>query len=226
MPPQGLTREEQDYWNRMEGIVNGLLDELKAGGWVKRENEFDRPAFGQLLQIAGRVEGHFETWNALNQLFQTKRAELSNFLVLQKVGFTDDNVGNLWLYDALSAFIETTELFRDYLLVILRQKAPFDRDILTLGQLMGALIKASPTFGKKLADEVDVDLRNAVAHTLYWMSKKDPNAPPDISYCGKLGEVPVTNSLSEVMVRVRKHNLLGGCLAELLSTKATSNWFK
>jgi hypothetical protein len=225
MPPSGLTKEELEYWNNMDVIASGLLDELKVRGFVKKESEFDHTAFAQLRNITGRVEGRFVTSNALNILFETRTKEFSDFMVKQNIGFADDNVGNIWLYDNLGSFIDTTELFRYYLLIILRRKAPFDQDFMTLGKLIRAIANECPSFGLKFTVEVDVDLRNALAHGLFWTEKQASGAFEFI-YCKELGGTPIRKPMLEVTERIRKHNLLGGCLVEVLGKKATSGWFK
>jgi len=225
MPPSGLTREELEYWNNMEATANGLLDELDVKGFIKKESEFDHAAFAQLRNITGRVEGRFVTSNALNILFERRSKDFSDFLVKQNVGFADDNVGNIWLYDNLGSFIDTTELFRYYLLIILRPKAPFDQDFMTLGKLIHAIADECPSFGLKFKAQVDVDLRNALAHGLFWMEKQ-ASGVFDFVYSKELGGTPIRKPMSEVTERIRKHNLLGGCFVEVLGRKATSGWFK
>jgi len=151
----------------MEAIASGLLDELKQGGWLKTERQFDQETFGQLLKIGERVNEHFITWNMLQQAFPPLR----QFLIGQGVGFTEDNVDNVWFYYLSSVFLETTEFFLKHLLSALRWKSPF-RGNVTLGEFIKALKTKCPKFGPELAAEVDVPLRNAIAHGLYWMSRK------------------------------------------------------
>jgi len=206
---------------KCERIVEGLLEELKSGGWVKTEGEWDSQAFRQMLEMTIRVNEHFNTWNSLNQL--ESESKLESFLVSQKVGFTDQNAGMVWLYELLSVFLDATELFRNFLALVLKRKGSFKRS-LTLGQLAKALKQECSKFGPEFASEVDVELRNAIAHGRYWL-RKAGNGSIYMSYCEELGEVPTIRLLSEILVVIKKQALLGNCVTETLSKKGNSGYF-
>ena len=60
----------------------------------------------------------------------------------------------------------------------------------TLGMLTRALAKQCKTFGPDFANEVDVELRNAVAHGLYWIATYQQDGSIRLYYCEKLGMFP------------------------------------
>lgn len=220
--PSGLSTEEVAYWTKCEGIVEGLLEELKAGGWIRTEGLWDSQAFRQMLEITVRVYEHFNTWNALNLL--EPESKLERFLVSQKVGFTDQNAGMVWFYELLSMFLDATESFRSFLALVLRQTRPFSGN-LTLGRLMKALKQECRIFGPQFAREVDVGLRNAIAHGRYWL-RKTGDGSIFLSYCEELGEVPTTRLLSEIAVVIKKQFLFGNCVTETMSKKGNTGYFR
>jgi hypothetical protein len=120
----------------------------------------------------------------------------------------------------LSVFVESTELLTKNLLILMNLKKPF-RPKITFGEFIWLLCEECPKFGPALAHELDLRLRNAVVHGIYWMDWRN-NASTgsiediDIYYSDELGKAPRVEPLSVVVPRVRKHNLLGMCLAELL----------
>ena len=222
MAPSGLTTEELSYWMKCEGIVEGLLGELKSGGWIRTEGLWDSEAFRQMQEITIRVYEHFNTWNALNEL--ELDSKLERFLVSQKVGFTDQNSGKVWFYELLSVFLDATESFRSFLALVLRQKGSFKGN-LTLGTLMRALKQECRRFGPQFASEVDVGLRNAIAHGRYWF-RKASDGSIYLSYCEELGEVPTTRLLSEIAVVIKKQSLFGNCVTETVSKKGNAGYFR
>lgn len=207
---------------KCEGIVEGLLGELKSGGWIRTEGQWDSEAFRQMLEVTLRVNEHFNTWNALNHL--RPESKLERFLVSQKVGFTDQNSGNVWFYDLLSVFLDATEFFRNFLALVLRQKGSFKGN-LTLGKLMKALKQECRRFGPQFASEVDVGVRNAIAHGRYWLRKTD-DGTIYLSYCEELGEVPTTRLLSDICVLIKKQFLFGYCVTATLSKKGNAGYFR
>jgi hypothetical protein len=207
---------------KCEGIVEGLLGELKSGGWIRTEGLWDSGAFRQMFEITIRVYEHFNIWNALNQL--EPESKLERFLVSQKVGFTDQNAGMVWFYELLSVFLDATESFRSFLALILRQKGPFKGN-LTLGTLIRALKQECSEFGPQFASEVDVGLRNPIAHGRYWL-RKTADGSIYLNYCEELGEVPTIRLLSEIAIVIKKQALFGNCVTETVSKKGNAGYFK
>jgi len=229
MPPSDLSAQEQTYWSELEDLTENLLDELKKGGWLKNETEFaahnTHKASGQMLEISARFNGHMATAKALNEAFQSKNSQLTSCLVGLGVGFTKDNVGNAWAYDMFSVFIETTEMLRNHLLLILRtNKNPF-KPRMTLGQLFTAIKTQCPQYGPKFVTEVNVGLRNAFSHDLYWMRKRSDESI-ELCYVEELGGSDFVAPLADIMTVIAKQELLTTCVVEVLGKKAQSGYFK
>ena len=229
MPPSGLSKQEQTYWSNIENLTGNLLDELKKGWWLRNEAELAAPdsnkALGQMLEISARFNGHMATAKALNDAFQSKNIQLTNCLVELGVGFTQDNVGNAWAYDMFSLFIESTEMLKNHLLVVLRtNKNPF-KPRMTLGQLFTAIKNVCPQYGSQFATEVNVELRNAFSHDLYWMIRKSDSSI-DLYYVEELGGTETISPLTDILAVIAKQELLTTCVVETLGKKALSGYFK
>jgi hypothetical protein len=229
MPPSDLSNQEQKYWSDLENLIGGLLDELKKGGWLRNEAEFAAPgthkAFGQMLEISARFNGHMATAKALNEAIESKNAELTSCLVELGVGFTEDNVGNAWIYDMFSVFIESTEMLKNNLLLVLRtNKDPF-KPRMTLGELRRSIENRCPQYGPPFFAEVNVGLRNAFSHDLYWMKRKSDGSI-ELYYVEELGGREISDPLTDILTVIAKQELLTTCVAETLGKKAQSGYFK
>ncbi len=223
MQPSDLTPEEKEYWTRIETVIASLLDELKAGGWLRKETEWDKTAFGQLLKITNRFNGHMATATALSFAFETKRKEITKSLVELGVGFTAQNVATTWVYDVFGVFTETTELLKNYFLVLLRMDGKVFKSDMTLGWLARSIKQECPINGSKFVNEINIDLRNAFSHGLYWFDK-DGSGNDVLCYTDELGTNPHT--ITQIIDVVKKQHLLSTCFTELLGEKATKDYFK
>jgi hypothetical protein len=191
---------------------------------IKTEIEWNPMAFAEMLRITLRVNEHFNIWNALAKL--ETDPELEKYLVEQNVGFAKENVRNLWFYGLLSTFLEATEFLRNFLSLVLRPIGPFKgKKPITLGMLTKALAEQCKMFGPDFANEVDVELRNAVAHGLYWLATYQQDGSIRLHYCEKLGDAPKTRPLQDTVIAMQRHGLLGSCFAEVLSKKGNAGYF-
>jgi len=140
------------------------------------------------------------TAKAMNDAFQSKDVQLTSCLVELGVGFTQGNVGNMWAYDMFSVFIESTEMLKNHLLVVLRtNKKPF-KPRMTLGELFSAIRTVCPHYGSQFTTEVNVGLRNAFSHGLYWIR----NDRPDLYYTEELGRNAIVKPLSDILTVIAK----------------------
>jgi len=196
---------------------------LKQGGWIRNEKDFATAASAQMQLIIERINAHAEVTNALTFAFLTKSHRFSRCLLDLDVGFTKDNVGSVWFYDLFNIFVESMEVTRQNLLIIVADKKPF-RQGMTLGQLIREIVNTCPKFGKLFTSEIDVVLRNSLAHGNYWLTKQD--SAVILNYTEALGQTPKAEPLLQVAIRMRKHNLLGTTLSENLGKKIKSGWFK
>jgi hypothetical protein len=180
-----------------------------------------------MLDIAPRFNGHMVTAKALTDAFQQQNTnqQITNCLVGLGVGFTPGNVANTWIYDVFSVFIESTEMLKNHLLVILRtDRRWFHRKRfktrMTLGQLFEGLERVSPTFGVAFTNEVKDKLRNAFAHQLYWM-KREPDNSITFYHVEELGGTEIRTPLTDIITTIAKQTMLTYCVEEVLD-----NWAK
>jgi hypothetical protein len=221
--PVELTKLEKEYCQTVSRLIDEVLKELKQGGWIRKEIDFATLASAQLELIMGRINAHAEVANALTFAFFTKPRKFSRSLQDLHVGFTHENIPSVWFYDLFNIFVEGMEMTRHTLLRMIADKKPF-RQGMTLGQVVREITNVCPTFGKTFASEIDVELRNALAHGNYWLTKEGEKWI--LNYTETLGRTGKSEPLLGVAIRMRKNNLLGTTLTENLAKKMKSGWFK
>ena len=223
------TKEEQAYELKIKSLTNDLLHELDSRGFLKKESEWDKAAFGQMIEITKRFNGHMETAAALTKAFESKNAEISKALIDLGVGFRSDNVATSWLYDVLSTFVENSEMLKNQFLLVLRMDGKIFRPRMMLGQLFGvqgAVVVNCTTNGPKFAAEINIDLRNAFSHGLYWLTRDSAGNLCDLVYTKELGENETHLPVGKISEVVGKQNILTCCVSDVLSDWATRGRFK
>ena len=218
-----LTKLEEKYCHAISRLIDEVLKELKQGGWIRKEEDFATLASAQLQLIIGRINAHAEVANALTLAFFAKPDRFSRSLENLHVGFTNESVPSVWFYDLFNIFVESMELTRQTLLLMIADKKPF-RHGMTLGQVVREIAKACPMSGKTFASEISVELRNALAHGNYWLTKEGTEWI--LHYTETLGHTAKSEPLLQVAIRMRRDNLLGTTLTENLARKMKSGWFK
>ncbi|MGA3297098.1 MAG: hypothetical protein ABSD41_06565, partial [Candidatus Bathyarchaeia archaeon] len=234
--PTSLSPTEQAYWSKIESLTNDLLHELDSGGWLKNKGQLastsTHKALGQMLEFAPRFNGHSVTAKAMSDVFADpqKAQQFTDCLVGLGVGFTKDNVANTWIYDVFSMFIESSEMLKNHLLIILRT----DRRLLhknrfkvrmTLGQLFKAIEEVCPKHGAAFTNEVNVELRNAFSHGLYWM-KRETDQSITFFRVDELGGKEISTPLSNVVTTISKQLMLTYCVEEVLGNWANAGSFR
>jgi hypothetical protein len=222
-----LLKDELAIWAESEALLNDFFDELRQNGLLRPLQEWNREAVHQMRLIFKRVSGRFATNNALNRAIQVKnlRDKIEDYLIKLDFGFKAGDLTNLWAYYYFGAFVEDTELMRKNLLIVLRSGREFlFRQRMTLGQLTSAIRKNCPKHGVAFVDKVGVPLRNAFAHGLYWLVG-DSSSRAYIQYCEELGTAPKTERFWDVLLRMRRYNLLSACLNATLLEKMNAEWF-
>jgi hypothetical protein len=222
----------------MDTLVDNLLTELRDGCLTRKEVNFDPNALKQLQTIVLRVDSRLSMTTAVWKAFQSKTDfERTSKLLIglgAGVGFTIDNVSNLWVYALLGMFMTETEVMRQYLLQALADKPPFHRKdrkgrtrFIHLGTLKKEIANICSKYGARFGNEVDVELRNALAHETYWITQDTTVTPPTIHlrYCGDLGEVEKKKPFGEVIYRVRQQNILATIVAKQIQAKYDTLWF-
>jgi hypothetical protein len=224
LPPSDLSETERTYWIKIQAIISGLVHEMKEKGLFRLRKDIagDKETGQQMPVILDRINMRlFMTNRITNALVANEDATYS--YLKRCFDFTVEDSISLWVYEVLSVLVESTELFTKNFLILMHLKKPF-RPKITFGEFIWLLTKECPKFGPALAAELDLRLRNAVAHGIYWTSWRHGSAASsiadvDLYYSDELGKEPVMESLTVVMPRVRNHNLMGRCLSEVLKTE-------
>jgi len=176
--------------------------------------------------IFQRITKRFSANNAINRAIRDKnlREKLESFLLSLDIGFEPGDLNDMWGYLYFGAYVEDTELMRKNLLIVLRSKGRVHfRQRMTLGQLIQAIRENCPKHGAAFADSIDVPLRNAIAHGLYWFSQYFSRYY--IEYCKELGATPRPEGFYDLLIRMRKYNILNACLNATLLEKFKAGWF-
>jgi hypothetical protein len=220
MPPAGLLEAERQYWNEIEPILRGLVYEIRDKGWFrpKTELEQEKEIGERMMIISTRINTHLFMTNDITNAMESNVQATINCLK-NCFGYSKEDTFNLWIYELLSIFLESTEMFTKNLMILIKQVDPFYPKM-TFGGLVAILEKHCPKFGSQVADQADVVLRNSIAHGIYWMLVNDNSI--NFYYSEEVTDAPKNEPLNKVLLRVRKHNLLASCLSEVLSAEILS----
>ena len=211
-----VSKQDMEYMKEAREILEGLLKELKANGWIRTGAQLRREkvALSQMMILMERASRHVQMANMLMLAFGKKHHRITRGLMDLRVGFTKLNAIDLMIYEIFGSFLECTELVLKGFLLAIVPKKPF-RSNMTFGELIGALQRVCPNYGRRLAEQTDVVLRNAIAHGNYW--PQAGNSGSVMLYCKNLGGIVCIESLDTVLDRMRKHNLLSICLNEVIN---------
>lgn len=93
---------------------------------------------------------------------------------------------------------------------------------MTLTQLLRAIIKISPTAGKKLRKLIDTNLRNSLAHGTFWFKHGGKVFFAKNSYLQEVKEI----SLADFMKESKKINVISHAFTNTLGKKIKEGFFK
>jgi hypothetical protein len=211
-------KPEQEYWTEIEPILRGIVREIRDRGWfrAKKDLEREKETGQQMMTILARVNTHlFMTNDFTNAMELNAQATVEG---LNKcLRYSKEDVFRLWIYEMFSIFLESTELFTKNLMILINPTKPFWPKMTFLG-LIRILEKHCPKFGPKLAEQANPQLRNSIAHGIWWVIVNDDGSI-DMFHSEEVGNPPIKEPLDAVLVRVRKHNLMSCCLSELLGSE-------
>jgi len=214
--PESMTPEEWKYFRKCEQILRLLLDDLKQQNRLKRlvEMPLNSPKIIETSQRFG------EAYNMIVPIFREKGI-MDKFVKHNKIfGFNEKDLPYLFASQLVGTMITSTELIRNNLLTILKMKDGFS-DVMGLGALLRRLEEVSPIYGKQLNDEIDSNLRNALAHGTFWI---DGN---HIYYCEDMRLInPKIIPLHKLMIRMKNANILSVCLFNLIIISAKQGFFR
>lgn len=125
-------------------------------------------------------------------------------------GFTEDCLAHLFLSEIISTFLRTTELFRNCFLMTLTEREGF-YSRMPLGQFLKNLEKVVPK-SKVITQKIDVKLRNALAHGLFWLEGTVLNYYEDIKF-----ERERSISIAHLWNKIHEHSKITQCLINFIA---------
>lgn len=194
--------------------VVATLDEiftiLKTKGYLRdtlRAN-VERTKFVDIMKNSNKL---FAAYNMLFKVFE-KRGMSKKFTEHNKpFGFDEDGVAYLFLSESIATVLRTAELFKNCFLYVLKTTKKRSKNgfwsKMTLGDLLSQLDKVTERKSRYLTEKIDVQLRNALAHGLFWMEGSVLVYCRDITL-GKPKDIIV----SKLWIKAREQSKIAQCL--------------
>lgn len=211
-PDEAIGEDEKKVWMELQCILIDLLLELKNNGKVKlnfTKSEINHVK--KLLKSRNEVVANF------NKMIDTTdtREKTQGFLqAIKEFDFDDVNYVYLVVELAILLMITDTECFKTLLLFHLK-----DVDY-RASNFVKTMEKNAPKSWKRLKPFIDNRFRNALAHGTWAIENNHVVLFED----AKL--VPFENlDLGNFIGKVKKQNLLFGCLSSVISEKIEKGFF-
>jgi hypothetical protein len=201
--------------------------ELDKQGYLKKSLHGEPKYF---LNIVLTSNGIFDSFNMLFGIpdLENKfvRGRNKKFVEHNKeFGFTENRYIYLLLSDSMFVFLKNVELFRTSFLIVLKtqkrtkhkvgqkkQQYPFFPEM-GIGQLLNALVHTCGKKGEAIKKKIRVDLRNGLAHGLFWNEDWDIVYSKDTTFNPeKIGRI----RLDKFWETAFKHSLITQCLIETI----------
>jgi hypothetical protein len=192
------------------GVLWEVFDILQKKGYLRdtlRENA-ERTKFISIMKDSDRLSA---AYNMLFHVFATKGLSRTFAEHNVQFGFDEDGVAYLFLSESISTVVRTSELFKNAFLYVLRTTRKHSKDgfwsDMTLGQLSKSLDLSTNGLSLFLTDKMNIELRNALAHGLFWLEGSILIYCDDITL-QKQSEIAV----SELWIKTRQQSLILQCL--------------
>ncbi len=216
--PTKLPDGEREYYDKIRPIFEELLNDLKRKNCLRRATLEETV---HLIKIMKDKDEIALSLNMVDRIFRSE-GELKRFLEINKDYFKDSSLAYLHVSQLYFQFLVSIELFRVLLLSYLKRgKKQLFTDSMPLTPFLNALKEVSPKYGKLIEDELDIELRNSFAHGTYRIEG------PTFLYYTSVGELenPTPIPLHELWIKMKNHNLIYHCLAQLVSEKLREGFF-
>lgn len=161
-----LSSEDQKQALGIVSNLHQIFEDLRKQGILRLtlRDGWERTKFLNIMKTSDKLN---DVYNMLFHIFE-ERGRSKKFAEHNKdYGFSEDRLAYLFLSEIISTFIRTTEQFRNVFLFTLKSRKGFTPRT-TLGRLLRELKKMCPR-SKAIVEKIDVDLRNALAHGMFWM---------------------------------------------------------
>jgi len=210
--PDAFGLSEKELWQRIEPILDELLDELKANG--KIEISYTTSEVEHLNSILNNLNMISKNHNLLVHIADSIDKARRFVKVVSEFGFDDSSSSHLFVEVSALLLIQNFEFFKTALLFHLRnvdyRASRFDE----------TMQSSAPNVWRKLKPILDNKFRNSLAHGTWAIENQKVVLFED----AKL--VPFEKlALSDFMIRVKTQNVLYACLMNLIHKKRKDNFF-
>ena len=213
------TKKIKDQWEQACDFFETMLDDFRSRNLLRRNiNKSER----ERLNLVWENSRNYET--ALNNLFNRFKSvgKVEDFdKKCADLGLPKDTVNYLFFSQLIGTFLLKLEaLFRTSLLFFLEERCGIRRDM-TLRQLLTTIKKISPSIGEELNNLIDTDLRNYLAHGIFWFEEGVLFLARN-SYLEKVREI----SLGKLMIENIIMNIVANALVHTLKQKEEYGYFE
>lgn len=216
--PELMTKAEQQIWKKMCNIYDSVFTELKGKSMIRTTFTPNEQNMLKIIQDANRF---FAPYNVLVNLYNPEsKFSMDDFYNdVRKYGLDEKILPYLFAQLAISTFLTNAEQFKNVLLSLL-VKGDDLRDNMTLGQLLHALSDLTKD-GKSLSAEIDLELRNALTHGLFWFE-----AGGMLTYATDISFATIKQiSFKDFILAAKKHNIIFQCFLRFIADKHKEGFF-
>jgi len=209
-----LPREDRKHALEIIDELYAVFDVLKKKEHLRDDLRGEqRIKFLSIMKNADRLSASF---NMLFQVF-AKPKNSSRFVEHnEQFGFYEDGLAYLFLSESIATVLRTAELFKNSFLFVLKTAKNRSKDAfwsnMTLGQLLGQLDKITQGKTQLFAQWIDINLRNALTHGLFWLEGTV------LVYCSDITLREQKRIIvSDLWIRARKQSVVTQCLISFIA---------
>ena len=205
-----LSAKERNYALSIISDLQSIFEKLEKRGDLraKLERTIERTNFPKILRDSDNL---FEAYNMLFDILGKGGRSMEFVEHNKNFGFNEKGLAYLFLSESIATFQRNAELFKNCFLFILKLRRGFRRKM-TLGQFLRKLVDVAGTKGQRITQEIDVDLRNALAHGLFWMNRTELVYFKDVSL-----KKEKRIGLDELWMKTRDQSIVTQCFIKLIA---------
>lgn len=204
-----LSPEEQSFALHVTSRLQDVFEELARQGYLRTSLRagIERLNFTKILEDSDYL---FGSYNMLFNIFRERGGSREFLRHNEKFGLYEKGLAYLFLSESVSTFLRNIELFKNCFLFILKMRRGF-RIRMTLGQLLQKLVEVTGTKGEAIAEKIDVDLGNGLAHGSFWVDKTE------LIYCEDITlKEQKRIRLDKLWINTRRQSITTQCLIRLI----------
>ena len=208
--PEAMGDREMVLWNRIEPILQSIMDELKQNGLI--ETVFVQRESDALRLCVEKLDDFSRVTNALLHISDSKQ-KASEFVKLNsKYGLDERTVVTAYVMAALTVSVLKTELFKVLLLFYMKRGGQLSHKV---SDFVSTMKYAAPENWPRLKPFVDNPLRNALSHGTYAFvsSKLVLYNDANLEHLEEL-------RLDQIIMRMKDQDVLFHCFINVLKDKA------